>query len=478
MFRNIYVKEMQYSLRTIRFVIALLVTLVAFSISGIVGSATYHNLQQEYRQRSREELDKLLSLKEQGLHRVAFHNQAAMLPPPEYPFIRDLSDTRLPDMVPVNVVSHKEMERSRRGNSYLFASETFTWLFIAATISAFLAILLSYDAVAEERRSGTLALICANSLGRWRLLTAKIAALVTINTVLLIFGALVSLLVLALGNVPVLRADSLITCGLFILLSVLFLTLVTTLGVGISCLTRFPSISLTVLIAVWVVFALVLPSAARIVSASSHTVPTPLEKTRESDDVVSQIISEGDKTRPLVNGSSLVNYDRFPFGPVERHVADYSLRVHEAQRRLEEKFERNLFTQAEGGLELARWSPVEIFAEAAAHLTDSGIDRMKRFLAAVEQYRNDLGEFTRSLDSGDKNSPHVYFADLFTLDWISQRPVDASVHVPTFSMPEAGLDVRVSGALFPAALLLAITLVLYILTVILFSRIDVRYQQS
>ncbi len=477
MFSALYIKEIQLSLRSVRFVIALAVVLLGFAVSGIVGSASYHNQRTEYEQRKAEATRELLERLD-GLNRVAFHMHAALLPPTPYPYIRDLSSTRLPEMVPVNVVRHEDMQKVLRSNPLLYVSEAFTWQFILAAIGGFIAILLSYDAVAGERRQGTLSLVFSNPISRWKLLTAKILALTTINAVLIVAGVLLSLLILSIAEVPVLNADALATAAAFVLLAILYIAFVTTLGVLVSCFTRVPSLSLTVLFFLWVAFALVLPSAARIAAGAARSIQTPDERSKEFESVVVGIVSEGDRTRPSVNGSIVVNYSRIPFTAIERHVADYTLRAHEAERRLQESYERSLFRQGEFGLGLARWSPVELFGEAAARLTDSDIDRWRRFIDAVENYRRALGEAVRNLDSGDPASPHVYFADLWTTIWISQQPVGDAALIPRFEMPQMSLGDRLTSALQPAALIVAWLLVTYLIALFVFLRIDLRQVQA
>ena len=332
--------------------------------------------------------------------------------------------------------------------------------------------------MAGERRRGTISLAFSNSLPRWKFLTAKILALVTINAVLISVGLLLSLLILSLGGVPVLNVEAVITAAVFLLLAILYISFITVLGALVSCCTRIPSLSLTALFFVWIIIALVIPSSARIVAGVGKTLPTPEERSRERSAVINDIISEGDKTRPSVNGSTVVSLDRFPFTAVEWHVANYLIDVHSAERRLQEAFEQRLFSQAELGLGLARWSPVELFGEAIAGLTDTDIDRWRRFINSVEKYRGSLGEAVKSLDAADPNSPHVYFTDLWTNGWISRRPVDDATLIPRFSISDLPLGDRIAAALSPAAAICLWILVFYLLAVVVFLRIDLRQQQS
>lgn len=472
MFWTLYRKEIKLSLRSTRFVLALAIIMAAFALSGIMGSASYHNQLAEFRQRDAEATRNLMD-QMGNLSGVAALPQPALLPPSPYPYIRDLSSTRLPERIVVNATRHREMEKAMRSNPLLNAGETFTWEFILAMAGGFIAILLSYDSIAEERRQGTISLIFSNPLTRWRVITAKLLALVTINAALVASGMLLSMLILAFTDVPILAGDAPLTMVIFFALSILYLAFVTALGIFISTLTRTPSLALTALFFIWVAFSLVLPSAARVTAGALERIPTPDERERASDQVIGEIMEENNRTRPVVNGSTIVNYSRIPFTAVETHVANGYLKVYEALRRLQGEYEEQLFDQGGFGLDLARWSPVELFRESSAKLTGSDIERWRRFLDEVENYRKELGAAIKALDSRDPGSPHVYFVNDINI-WLSQRPVEDAAQIPRFGFKELPLAQRLGEALQPAAWLILWTTIIVLLAVIAFLRADVR----
>jgi len=476
MLRYLYAKEIQLSLRSVRFVIALAIVMVGFAVSGIVGSASYHNQLTEYRQRQAEATRNLMD-QMGGLNNVAVYQQAALLPPSKYPYIRDLSITRLPECVLVNAARHQEMEKVLRSNPLLYATEAFTWQFILAAIGGFIAILLSYDSVAEERRQGTINLIFSNPINRWKLITGKLLALITINAVLIAAGILLSLLILSFSGVPVLSSDALATTAAFLGFAILYAAFVTALGLLVSTMTRTPSLALTALFFIWVTFSIIFPSAARITAGAMQSIPTPDEREREIDQAIDEIMDENNNTRPTVNGSQIVNYSRIPFTAVETHVANGIVRAIEAAGRLQQKHENLMFDQGYFGLDLARWSPVELFRESVGKLTDSDIDRWRRFLTEVEIYRRELGSAVSALDSRDPNSPHVYFQDDVSI-WISLRPVEDATQIPRFEMREPPFSDRLAGALLPAAWLFIWTVIAVLLAVIVFMMVDLRQQQT
>jgi ABC-type transport system involved in multi-copper enzyme maturation permease subunit len=475
MFRTLYRKEIQLSLRSTRFVIALAIIMVGFGLTGIIGSASYHNQLSEYRQREAEATRNLTD-KMNNLSNVASLPQPALLPPSSYPYIRDLSSTRLPERSVVNVGIHRDMEKAMRSNPLLSSAETFSWEFIMAMVGGFIAILLSYDSIAEERRQGTVSLIFSNTVARWKVITAKMLALVTINAALVAAGVLLSMLILIFADVPVLTGDAPVTVVVFFILSVLYLAFVTALGIFVSSLTRTPSLALTALFFIWVAFSLILPSAARVTATALERIPTPDERQRESNAVIGEIVQETNSTRPVVNGSTVVNYGRIPFTAVETHVANGYVLTYEAARRLQSEYEEKLFNQAGLGLDLARWSPVELFRESSAKLTDSDMGRWRRFIDEVENYRKELGAAVKALDGRDPGSPHVYFFPDINI-WLSQKPVEDATQIPRFGFKELPFAERIGGAIQAAAWLLLWTILIYLLTVIAFLRADVRQQQ-
>jgi len=472
---TLFFKELSLSMRTARFFVALSILTLAFLVSGIVGSASYHSLREEYARRHATEEQRLLD-RMGGLNRVAFYHQQLLLPPAGYSYIRDLSDTRIPDLIAANVVRHRDMTRVRRGNSFIPSDQPFSWHFLLAVVGGFVAILLSYDAIAGERRDGTLTLICSNSVARWKLITAKFLALTAVNTVLILLGIVLAMTILHFGLVPVISADALITIAAFLLAAVLYMAFFSALGLLVSAATRLPSLALTVLLFIWAALALIAPSASRIAAGASVQLQTPAERDRIVRQELNRIMSEGDRTRPEVDGSTVVNYERIPFSPIEQHVANYSLDIHEAERRFQNEYDLQLFRQAQFGLALARLSPVSMLDETVAALTDTGIARLRRFLASAERYRAEMGAAVRSLDARDPSSPHVYFADIFTTIWISQLPVDDASQIPRYAFTERDLAERLAAAAGPAGALVLITLVVYVLAVVIFIRVDVRHR--
>jgi ABC-type transport system involved in multi-copper enzyme maturation permease subunit len=150
----------------------------------------------------------------------------------------------------------------RRGESnYLLQMfQSFDLVYVVLVIGSLLALLLSYDAVSEERERGTLQLLLAHAVPRDTVLRGKwLGGYSSLILPFVIAIALVLAFLLHTGAVR-LSANDIVAILIIFFLSLLYLAAVFNLGILASTLAHRSATSLASVLLVWVVVVLVVPN--------------------------------------------------------------------------------------------------------------------------------------------------------------------------------------------------------------------------
>ena len=274
-------------------------------------------------------------------------------------------------------------------NNWMTRFENTDWTLIVRLVLSFLCIVLAYDSIAGEKERGTLRQIMANSVSRIQVLAGKYLAHVA---------------VLLLVNV-----------ALFLLASLVYVSLFVLLALGVSSLSGSAASALVVLTMVWAVFVVIIPQTSFVVATQAVDVPWEMARRPRQvmDDVRANLEREGVRQRDL----ELARQDDFA------SEKRYARRINEAEgdqlRFGDEYTERQLrrFNVARG---VNMFSPGFAFQYAVEALLGTGVVKRQSFLAQARDYRQALRDFLRGRDAADRDSPHV----LYFPNYMSQAPLD------------------------------------------------------
>ena len=263
------------------------------------------------------------------------------------------------------------------------------WSFIIRILLSLYVILLSYDAISGERERGTLRALLSHPVGRMRLLLAKYIATLTTLSVQMVFGMLCCLLIMAIIQPSVIAGSNIVPLLLILLLALLYLSIFVTLSLLVSSLLHQSSVALLTLLALWILFAIVIPNVAGVVSEQITTVPSEYFIAREVEPTIQKQIWAGINTiRERASHGELRTVEEV------RHEADRAFE--QGQQNLighYEGYARSMRERAAVSRAVARISPSALFQYAAEAVAGTGFHHEERFLRDVASYASEYDRY-------------------------------------------------------------------------------------
>jgi len=339
------------------------------------------------------------------------------------------------------------------------------WSFIIGIVMSFVAILFTFDAISGERERGTLALVMSNAVPKGVVLFGKFLGAFITLAIPMLLGILLSLLIVNLSGSISLASGEWARIGFIVLISFFYISIF--IGLGLTISSRLGSnTSLLMSLLIWVVIVVLTPNTLGAIVSTLRKVPSISEVKRQKDAILKEIderLLSKDKMFQFGSPS-----DKPPNEKALRHWADYITGKTEAESRFDDAHLARQFAQIDFARKILRVSPAIIYNYALESLAGTGFERHRRFVAAVQRYRQQFIDFIKMTDRGDSSSPHIYYIK----EGLSQKPVDFA-GVPKF---EEGFSAE---AAFRSSLIDLITLVLFgmllfLLSYVAFLRCEVR----
>ena len=336
------------------------------------------------------------------------------------------------------------------------------WGNIISIVLSLVAILFTFDAISAEKEHGTLRLILSNSIPRGTVLVSKFfAALITISVPFLI-AALLNLFLLYTSGSISLGASEWGRLGVIVFIAFIYLSIFLALGLLISSRVNHSSTSLTILLLIWTVWIVLIPSTL-------GSLTSGLQSTRTREEFYAQRMDPFEKLRSE-DGTGL----NIPFLsrkiPATKETllwAEYLTEEATVNERLNEEHVHAQIAQIQLARSITRVSPASSVRYAVESLAGTGFTRHVQFLAQVRRYAGEFRAFLIKADRADPESPHA----IGPKEGTSEKPVDF-VSIPKF---EDRISFR--GAYTAAAtdilLLLLFFIVLFAGAFLSFLRVDV-----
>lgn len=362
-----------------------------------------------------------------------------------------------------------------RDNLYEYFYGPLDLVFIVGVIMSFLAIVLTYGAVAGEKEQGTLRQVLANSVPRATVILAKGTAnfLVLIIPFLLAMG--VSLVVLE-GQAGTLSSTAGSATSLFLALafSLLFIGAFFNFGLLVSALTKQAVTALIVLLLGWVFFYGVYPrvavAASQILRPAKSEARLALERVQLQRDVNKECEAEVDKL--LATMPSDFNSAAFKAGMEKQGEirGRYQVVFQERWRTIGREAEERRNSQIALAAAIARLSPVSLFVRPLAELAGTGWLSYARFNRQARQFED------------------VVNRDIFLKQSYSRYPgrggrgggvgvsnmADLKAAAPVFTYVPAGSEEVVRDVLPDLVILAVANLLLFAGAFVAFLRYDAR----
>jgi ABC-type transport system involved in multi-copper enzyme maturation permease subunit len=472
MIRQIIHKEILENLLSFRFILSLVLIIVLFAVGGFVFVGKYKQQSSDYWEKTNENLAGL-STQSRQLYRLAFYRQSVWRKPKPLALCSEGFEKSLPNCFTFDVFSSDLPEIKGRGNFTLSHFSSIDWVFIVSMILSFLALVFTYDSVSGEKEDGTLRQMLANNIPRHEVLLGKYFGVVLTIGIPLFIGMLVSLIIVVASNVVVISGLDWSKILAIILMSFLYFSIFILLGMFVSSRTAYPANSMVVLLLIWVVVVVLIPSFGKIISEVSGKAPNPAELERKLAEISTEIWSNSERYGERAgNASGDLSW------PGNNPPARARLRnaLTDAQNQAREDHHNKMIAQAFTGRNLTCFSPTVIYQRASETVAGTGINHVVSLQLQIKVYQAELKEFIRSRDAEDALSLHLLFPEGYLVGaWraVSHNPVDFDT-VPKFQERDLALGQSLKLAIWDIGSLILFNLVFFVASFVSFLRYDVR----
>jgi len=271
------------------------------------------------------------------------------------------------------------------------------------------------------------------------------------------------------------------------LMSMIYISLFVFLGLFISSLTHRSSISLLLLLSVWILFVIIIPSSSGVLAEQFSKVPGEFEFGKQKEDILYSWWRSEIKERIKVKGLRLT-VENEPSEEMKAEMLKVTNETGERIYNLTDKYERSIQARFSMAQNIARISPSAVFQYTGEAVADSGIFRQRRFEKAAGNYYDEWRNYVQG--KGGMFIKYPYPAAVFSLSSgifkieIDRKTVTLSVQppqlkgdmndAPVFKEKEPSIISSLSEGIANILILFLWNVVFLLLAHVAFIRYDVR----
>jgi ABC-type transport system involved in multi-copper enzyme maturation permease subunit len=395
MFRALFAKEILEAVASRRFWAILVLCLVLVPLGVEVSLKDYQTRLQNYREAARIYQEETKTVGD-----VLYKEGAkAFAPPAPLSFLSLGLELVLPKVaesqykVGEGAASLRLSNNQGRDNLYEYFYGPLDLVFVVGVIMSFLAIVLTYGAVAGEKEQGTLRQMLANSVPRATVILAKGTANFLVLAVPFLLAVAASLVILE-GQSGILSSTAGAGTSLLVALvfSLLFIGAFFNLGLLVSALTKQAVTALTVLLLVWVflygVYPRVAVAGAQVLRPAKSEARLAFERAQLQRDVNRECEAEVDKLLGTMPGDPASPAFKAGMEKQNEIRGRYQVVFQDRWRTVEREAEERRNSQISLAASIARLSPVSLFVRPLAELAGTGWLGYVRFNREVRQFED------------------------------------------------------------------------------------------
>lgn len=450
-------RELLDHLQSLRFALTLVLVIVLMLTGSVLYIHDYRQRIADYSENVSENLDLLKDKTERGLHRVVSFRPTQLIyrSPSPLGFIAEGHEKDLPNAFAVDAFELVGPQTILRRNYTLQRFDALDWVFTVGVILSFAAFAMTYDSVSGEAETGTLRLCFSNSLPRATLLFGKYIGTIISLLIPLVIGICMNILVISFFGILPFESTYWLQIGGVVLFSVLYISVFATLGLFISCLTRSSSVSLVLLLLIWVCFVVFIPRTGGLLASRLAELPDEKRVTRQADDTMHDIRKRYGEGRFSARWS--------PGEPLTR-----SARIGDAKQAIYNEYRHQQLRQVKLAQNISRISPTAIYQIGCEALVGTGIKHYERFFKKAIEYRRSLLQFTYE--------EYPFNPNIFLQDAERQKLTELKISldkIPKFGDTLSDFSTSFAEASLDILLLFLFNLVCFMGAFLAFTRYDV-----
>ena len=276
MIKKLFIKDIKLLIKDLKFQIFFLILVILFILSAVSSSVTYHAFTNEYQELFNEHQNKANDdTAMRMIDMLTREYQISVYDKPSPAILFSVYEN-YPNRLKNEVVFYRPNFR-KYGTTGTSATEVFrlNWYFILGILSGFIMLIMSFEAVSSEKRSGTLRLLSIYGFKRQAVLWCKYISYMLLYLIIIIPPALISL-VLFFTLTGTWEITYMVQFILILLLSIPFASFFVFLGMFISMVKNYRN-AIVIVVFVWLLFVIIIPQSATIFGKLISPIKTSTE---------------------------------------------------------------------------------------------------------------------------------------------------------------------------------------------------------
>jgi ABC-type transport system involved in multi-copper enzyme maturation permease subunit len=462
-------KEMLANVTSLRFALTLLLVMVVFVVSGFVFVGKYERETEDFTDTSSKNLAGLEEASE-NLSSVPNYVQTIRKRPKITQLCCEGFEKSMPNTVKVSGFEVQNPESVSRTNFLFPRFADIDWAFIISLILSFVAFLMTFDSLSAERERGTLRVIMSNSVPRDKVILGKYVSGMLTLMIPLFAGLLLNLIAVRFSGSSFISSEHWVRVLAFVGISILYLSTFVLLGMLVSSRSGKSSSSIVILLFVWVIVAMIIPSAGRIIAERFVQVPARSEVERQISEAGREIWENSDRYGK--NAGSWGGNPRADWvNPPARARLFNALA--DSRNRINEEHVNKMAAQVSLGRNVTRVSPTVMYQCASEAMMGTGVLRFRSLYNQLKRYKETLKDFVMAVDKKDLDSFHLWAPGRQHQILLSQNPVDYNA-IPRFEEIDAPMSSALRDAVWDIGALALLNILLFMGVYISFLKSDVR----
>ncbi|MCL2063567.1 MAG: ABC transporter permease [Candidatus Cloacimonetes bacterium] len=392
----ILMKDIRLMLKDLKFQIFFLILVALFILSAISSAVTYHSHNDEY-QADLNRFNELVSNENYTkLANLINHRRLNVLSQPS-PAILFSSYSSFPDKINSRVIFYSPtLDKYGQSGNGVFR---LNWFFILGILTGFIMLVMSFETISQEKRSGTLRLMSVYGFKRQKILWIKYISYMLLYLIIIIPPALASM-ILFFALTGTWSAVFMWKFLLILLISIPFASFFVWLGIFISMGKNYRN-AIVMIVFIWLFFVIIVPQSASIFGKQLSPIKTTTEyrQARSSafwDEFQAWNEREDDRAGSNTPENLEIRAAAYHTSEEKRDVV--------VQKEVEDYMRQTMMIQ-----KIASISPFAQFEMISEIVFDKGLYMLNYMQDTTKRSVNQITNLMIEQDSRDENSMHLFY---------------------------------------------------------------------